>query len=101
MAVKVLNAANFDDEIANGVTVVDFSATWCGPCKMMAPVFDSASEKHKDIKFGKIDIDSDMDIAMKYKVMSVPTLVLFRDGEVADKSIGLISAAQLEEFLAK
>lgn len=99
MAVEMYNTANFDEKIAKGVTLVDFSATWCGPCNMLAPVVDKASEEHTDIKFGKVDIDKDMDIAMRYKIMSVPTLILFKDGEILSKSIGLISASELEELL--
>ena len=99
MAVKELSAADFDSEIASGKTVVDFYATWCGPCKMMAPVLAAASEEHADVKFGKVDVDRESELAMRYKIMSVPTLIVFRDGEIAQKSVGALSGAELAELL--
>lgn len=98
---EIFDVKSFEDAIKEGTTVVDFFATWCGPCKMLAPVLESAASGHADIKFGKIDIDKDMDVALKYKVMSVPTLIKFKDGEVVDKSIGFVSQAELEDFLAR
>lgn len=99
MAVKELSAADFDSEIASGKTVVDFYATWCGPCKMMAPVLAAASEEYADVKFGKVDVDSESELAMRYKIMSVPTLIVFRDGEIAQKSVGALSGTELAELL--
>ncbi len=99
MAVKVLDTNTFDSAISEGKSVVDFFATWCGPCKMLSPIVDAASEQYTDIKFFKVDIDNDMDIAMRYKIMSVPTLIIFENGEIVNKSVGLISGDELAELL--
>lgn len=100
MAVKELsNAADFDAAIANGKTLVDFYATWCGPCKMMASVVEAASEEYADISFGKVDVDKVSDIAMRYKIMSIPTLMVFKDGEAVKTSVGAISKDELAELL--
>lgn len=99
MAVKELSAADFDSVIASGKTVVDFFATWCGPCKMMAPVLAAASEEYTDVKFGKVDVDKDGDLAMRYGIMSVPTLIVFKDGEAVQKSVGAISGEELAQLL--
>ena len=86
---KVINTNNFAEETANGVVVVDFYATWCGPCKMLAPVFEEL-EKDMDgqAKFVKIDIDESMEIARKYMVSSVPTVMIFKDGKTVDTMVG-------------
>lgn len=99
MAVKELSTEDFDSVIASGKTVVDFFATWCGPCKMMAPVLAAASEEYTDIKFGKVDVDKAGELAARYKIMGVPTLIVFKDGEVAQKSVGAISGEELAELL--
>lgn len=99
MAVKELSTADFDAEIASGKTVVDFFATWCGPCKMMAPVIEAASEEYKDIKFCKVDVDKDGALASRYGIMGVPTLIVFKDGEVVQKSVGAISGDELSQLL--
>ena len=86
---KVINTNNFAEETANGVVVVDFYATWCGPCKMLAPVFEEL-EKDMDgqAKFVKIDIDESMEIARKYMISSVPTVMIFKDGKTVDTMVG-------------
>ena len=99
MAVIELNSDTFKAAISKGKSIVDFYATWCGPCKMLSPVVDAASEQYSDVKFYKVDIDKSMDIAMDYKIMSVPTLIVFEDGEPVNKSIGVISGAELAELL--
>ena len=99
MAVMELNSDTFKAAISKGKSIVDFYATWCGPCKMLSPVVDSASEQYSDVKFYMVDIDKSMDIAMDYKIMSVPTLIVFEEGEPVNKSIGVISGAELAELL--
>lgn len=99
MAVKELSTDDFDSVIASGKTVVDFFAVWCGPCKMMAPVLEAASEEYTDIKFGKVDVDKSGELAMRYNIMSVPTLIVFKDGEVIEKSVGAISGEELAQLL--
>ncbi|MBW6431764.1 thioredoxin, partial [Patescibacteria group bacterium] len=84
MSVVILDDKNFSKEVLEhkGSVVVDFYADWCGPCKMMAPIFEEAAAESKDVKFGKLNVDTARDMAMKYGVMSIPTLIVFKDGEV-------------------
>ena len=92
-----LENENFD-EIIKEKTVVDFYATWCGPCKMLGPVFEEVANS-SDIKFVKVDIDDHEDLCRKYGVMSVPTLILFEDGKEVKRNIGFIPKEKLEEFI--
>jgi len=92
-----LENENFNDLIKEK-TVVDFYATWCGPCKMLGPVFEEVS-KESDIKFVKVDIDDHEELCREYKVMSVPTLILFEDGKEVKRNIGFIPKEKLEEFI--
>ena len=89
MAKVILDESNFKDEVANGVVLVDFFATWCGPCKMIAPVLDElAVEYEGKMKIGKLDVDQVPHIAGQYGVQSIPTLVIFKDGQEIDRIIG-------------
>ena len=90
MAVVKLTTDNFDQEVlqAQQPVLVDFYADWCGPCKMMAPVIEQISNEETDIKVGKINIDENIEIAQKYKVMSIPMFIAFKNGEVAAKTLG-------------
>ncbi len=101
MAIEKVTAQNFDEKVRNnaGVTVVDFFATWCGPCKMLAPILEETASESADVTFCKVDIDEEMNLATQYQIMSVPTLLFFKGGEVVKKSIGLISQDELEEFI--
>lgn len=89
---NVFTSANFDAEVLGSSVpvVVDFFATWCGPCKMMAPVMDQMVEEYGDkVKIGKLDVDESGDIAARYGVMNIPTIILFKNGEAVSKLIGL------------
>lgn len=100
--VKELNNNNFESEVlkSQGKVLVDFSATWCGPCKMLAPLVDAYAEAHAgELMVGKVDIDESMALAQAYQVMSVPTLILFENGTPVRQSIGLIPAEALEQFV--
>lgn len=90
-------AVNADDELV----VVDFFATWCGPCKMLGPVIERAADKFSDVHFYKVDIDEEMDLAARFQVMSVPTLIYFKRGEVLSKSIGLVSPSDIDKEISK
>ena len=92
-----LENENFNELIKEKV-VVDFYATWCGPCKMLGPIFESVANE-SDIKFIKVDIDNHEDLCREYKVMSVPTLILFENGKEIKRNIGFISEEQLKEFI--
>ena len=93
-----LENENFDELIKDKV-VVDFFATWCGPCKMLGPVFEELSTEINDIKFVKVDIDEHEDLCRKYKVMSVPTLIVFDKGKEVKRNIGFIPKDKLKEFI--
>lgn len=97
--VKIVTSTEFDNEIREGITFVDFFATWCGPCKMIAPIVDSVSEELTNIKFIKVDVDDSSDIAQNFGIMSIPTLVIFKDGEVVARHTGLLSKTDLIEFI--
>ncbi len=96
MALKELNSKGFDNAISSGVAVVDFWAPWCGPCKMMEPAVKELSEEMGDVAFYKLNVDQNQDVSMKYKVMSIPTILIFKDGELKDTSIGVLSKDMLE-----
>ena len=99
MAEVILNNDNFKAEVldAKGLVLVDFWATWCGPCKMLAPtVSEIADEYEGKAKVYKLDVDQAMDIAMSYGVASIPTLILFKDGEIVKKSVGVVSKTEIE-----
>ena len=92
-----LEKENFN-ELIKKKTVVDFYATWCGPCKMLGPVFEEVSEE-SEIEFVKVDIDNHEDLCKEYKVMSVPTLILFEDGKEVRRNVGFVPKDKLIEFI--
>ena len=97
--VKTLTDATFDDEVSKSATpmIVDFWAPWCGPCRMVGPVIDQIAEEHADkVTIGKVNVDENPGIAGKYGIMSIPTIILFKDGEPAKKVIGARSKADFE-----
>ncbi|MBW3004197.1 thioredoxin [Candidatus Woesearchaeota archaeon] len=85
---KELNNENFKDEINSGLAVVDFFAPWCGPCRMMGPVFEELSEEMQDVKFFKVNTEENNELARTYAVMSIPCFIVFKDGEEIDRIIG-------------
>ena len=94
--------ANFEAEVINSdiPVLVDFFADWCGPCKMMAPIVEELAKSYEGkIKVGKCNIDEEMDIAQKYRVMSIPTFIIFKGGEAVETSVGAMSKSELESKL--
>lgn len=99
-----LTKENFEEEVlkSEGVTLVDFWATWCGPCKMIAPVLEEiAKEFEGKVKVGKVNVDEEGELAVKYRVSSIPTLVLFKNGNIVNTTIGFHSKAEIENMLNK
>lgn len=95
----VITTANFEAEVVNSEipVLVDFYADWCGPCKMMSPVLDAVAQKYEGrIKVGKCDVDANDELAMKYRVMSIPNMIVFKGEEIAKQMIGAMSQADLE-----
>lgn len=99
----IINSERFETEVlgSQGPVLVDFFATWCGPCRMLAPTLEELEAERSDVAFVKVDVDQSPDLAAKYGVMSIPTLILFKNGEPAATSVGLIPREELEELLAK
>ncbi len=100
--VELDNSEEFREFVSNGVAVVDFFAEWCMPCLMMAPVVEETAEKFGDkIKFGKINIDENSEIAREYEVTSIPNFVVFKDGKPVGQFIGAMSAEEFQEKIKK
>ena len=102
MAEILLNAENFDKEVLHSElpVLVDFFATWCGPCRMLAPIIEElAEEQEGKVKVCKLNVDDASGIAARYGISSIPTLILFRNGEIAASSLGFKPKAEIEELL--
>ena len=101
--IKNLSLDNFDNEISssNIPVLVDFWAEWCGPCKMLGPILEEISKDLKDkIQIVKVNLDENQDLAMKYSIRSIPTLLLFKDGQLIDTKVGLLPKSDLVEWLS-
>ena len=92
----------FEEEVLNSdkTVLVDFYATWCGPCKMFGPIFEEAKENHTDVKFCKLNVDEDTDnVSKDFGVMSIPTIIAFKDGKEVKRKIGFMNSDDLNNFL--
>ena len=97
-----LTNQNFEEEVLKEekLVLVDFFATWCGPCKMIAPVISQIAEEYKEkVKVGKVNVDEENDLAMKYQISSIPTLILFKNGNPIKTLIGLSSKSEIENMI--
>ncbi|MBQ7406222.1 MAG: thioredoxin [Clostridia bacterium] len=88
MSVLKLNNDSFDEAVKDGRVLVDFYADWCGPCRMMAPILEAVSEERADLKVAKVNVDESSELAAKFGVMSIPTLVLLNDGDEIKRIVG-------------
>lgn len=102
MSYQDLTQATFQDALSqDGTLVIDFWAPWCGPCQQFSPVFEAAAEKHKDIKFFKVNTDEEQEIAQALKIRSIPTLMIFRDKILIFSQPGALSPADFDSLLTK
>ena len=101
MEIIKVNSQNFEEEVIKSEkpVLIDFYADWCGPCKMLSPIIDEIAEENSDIKVVKVNVDDSQDLAMKYLVMSIPTLVVIKNGEEVNRSVGLIDKAQVVNLI--
>ena len=101
MAVLKFTSDNFDSEVlqSDKPVLVDLWATWCAPCRMQGPIVEKLADELTDVKIGKLDVDENSDIAEKYNVMSIPTLLVFKNGEVVQKALGVHTREQLIDMI--
>jgi len=100
MSTIELTKETFEDTVTQpGITLVDWWASWCGPCRMFAPVFQAASEEHSDVRFGKIDTEDQQELAAAAQITSIPTLMAFRDGVLVFSQPGALPAPALEQII--
>lgn len=96
-----ISSKNFNEEVINSdkPVMIDFWASWCGPCRMIAPIVEEIAEERQDIKVAKINVDEEPELASKFGVMSIPTIVVMKDGEVVNQAVGVRPKAQLLQLL--
>ena len=102
MSVLKISNDNYSKEVLEykeKVVLVDFYADWCGPCKMLSPIVDEVAQENEDIKVVKVNVDDSQDLAMKYQVMSIPTLVVIKEGNEINRSVGLIDKNQVVNMI--
>lgn len=97
MEIMKVTSANFEEEVLNSdkTVLIDFYADWCGPCKMLAPVLEEIAKENTNTKFVKINVDDAQDLAMEYNVMSIPTLVVIKNGKEVNRVVGLVNKSEL------
>lgn len=99
MATIAVTAENFNDTVKEGTVLLDFWASWCGPCRQFAPIFEKASETHADVVFGKVDTEDQQELASNFGITAIPTLMAFRDGIRVFEQAGALPAAALEDLI--
>ena len=97
--VEAINDQNFEEETNSGVALIDFWATWCGPCRMQSPVIENLSAEMPNVHFTKMDVDQNRQVPQEFQIMSIPTLLIKKDGKVVDKVVGYHSKEQLKQLL--
>ena len=101
MEVMKVTSSNFEEEVLNSdkTVLIDFYADLCGPCKMFSPIIESVAEENEDVKVVKIDVDNAQDLAIKYQVMSIPTIVVIKNGKEVNRNVGVVSKSQIVEMV--
>ena len=100
MAVQHFDSKSFNEAIASGTTLVDFWATWCGPCRMQAPILDAfEAEMGASVKVGKVDVDEEPAIAQRFNIFSIPTIIVFRDGQEVVRTVGVTDLGGLKRLV--
>ena len=101
MLVKDMNKENFQEEVVQSdkPVLVDFWASWCGPCRMVSPIVDEIAQERPDVKVVKVNVDQEQELALKFGVMSIPTLVVMKDGKVVNQAVGVRPKEQILDLL--
>ena len=101
MAIVHITKDTFQELVLNNpkTVLLDFWATWCGPCRMIAPILEEIAREREDVVVGKIDVDSEMELAVQFGIVSIPTLIVMKNGEVANKAVGYMAKANIEALL--
>ena len=101
MAVITITKENFQSEVVQSdkPVLLDFWATWCGPCRMVSPIVDQIADERSDIKVGKINVDEQPELAQQFRIISIPTLVVMKDGQIANKAVGAMPKEEIRALL--
>ncbi len=101
MATTVITKDNFQSEVLDysGTVLIDFWADWCGPCRMLSPIVDEVAAENPAIKVGKVNVDAEQELAAQFGIMSIPTLLVFKNGQKSGESVGLIPKEQVEKLI--
>ena len=101
MSIIHVNATNFQQEVlqSDKPVLIDFWADWCGPCRMIAPIVEEIAQEREDILVGKVNVDEEMELAVKFGIISIPTLVVMKNGEIANKAVGYMPKEKILELL--
>jgi thioredoxin 1 len=101
MPLVTVTQENFEETVKDGIAILDWWAAWCGPCRMFAPIFEEASKRHPEVKFGKIDTEDQQELAGGFGIRSIPTLMVFREGILLFAQPGAVGGPVLDELLTK